>query len=637
MKLTKARVTKFKSIDDSGWVRIDQVTCLVGKNEAGKTAFLQALEKLKPIDGVNSDFDFELEYPRKDLNSYKRTHESDPATVVEAVYELDSPDIEAIETAFGKGALRSEEVTVKKNYANMTVFTIPYDERAIVKHLTRDPELPTELKKNATLKDLRAAAEALGEERPQGVANILTVMESWREGRVANALIDGVFSPRMPRFFYFDDYSVMNGRISVPALKRRRDADELDEADRTFLALLDLLGVTLEEFESHDNRERLIAALEAAGNEISDELFKFWSQNKQLAVIFDLAGPDAAAGPPFEEGNNLQIRIRNDRHRVTVPFDQRSRGFVWFFSFLAYFSQLERQRQEDLILMLDEPGLNLHATAQSDFMRFIEEKLAPDHQVLYTTHSPFMIDARRLDHVRTVIDRDDAGTVISDEVFHGDSETLFPLQAALGYDLAQTLFVAPDNLLVEGAADLIYLQVLSAACEGASRTALDPRWVIVPVGGVDKIASFLSLLGGQNLNTSVLIDASGSGDRQRINNMQETGHLGRHDLIQVNEFTDTNAAEIEDLFDPAFYLQLVNGTYGQSLGKELSEAELANGDPRIARRIQAYFDRNGLGHFSHLRPATHLLREQAALIDQIPVATLDSAAKLFDRINSNLS
>ena len=43
-----------------------------------------------------------------------------------------------------------------------------------------------------------------------------------------------------------------------------------------------------------------------------------------------------------------------------------------------------------------------------------------------------------------------------------------PLQAALGYDLAQTLFVAPDNLLVEGSADLIYLQILSAACESGA-------------------------------------------------------------------------------------------------------------------------------------------------------------------------
>ncbi len=640
MKLIKARVTNYKSIEDSGWVRIDPVTCLVGKNEAGKTAFLQALEKIKPIEGVSSDFDYELEYPRKALNTYKKTHDSRPAVVVEVTYELSAADVAAIEADFGKGALRSHEIAVRKTYANHSWFTIPFDEEAIVKHLVGKAELPAEtaaeLEKNTSLDDLRAAAESLGGDPPQA-ATITAEMASWRDGKVSSAMIDRHLSLRMPRFFYFDDYSIMDGRIAVSALKARRDANELDEADRTFLALLGLVGATLEEFESQDNRERLIASLEAAGNTISDELFEFWTQNKQLAVIFDLSGPDAAAGSPFDQGTNLQIRIRNDRHRVTVPFDQRSRGFVWFFSFLAYFSQLEQERQDDLILLLDEPGLSLHATAQGDFLRFIADRLAPDHQVLYTTHSPFMIDARKLDQVRTVVDRDDVGTVISDEVFRADKETLFPLQAALGYDLAQALFVAPDNLLVEGASDLIYLQVLSAACEAAGKAFLDPRWVIVPVGGIDKIASFLSLLGGQKLNTSVLIDASGSGDQQRIKNMQETGHLGKHDLVQITEFTGTTAADVEDLFEPGFYLHLVNVAFAQRLPKKLTVSELGTGDPRITKRIQAHFDQNNLGHFSHLRPATHLLREQASLLDKISEKTLDRAVSLFERINKNLT
>jgi hypothetical protein len=641
MKLIKARVTNYKSIEDSGWVRIDPVTCLVGKNEAGKTAFLQALEKIKPIEGVNADFDYELEYPRQALNTYKKTHASNPAIVVEAVYELDDGDAAAIEADFGTGALSGREVTIRKNYANYTTYTIPYNEGAIVKHLVGAAGLPAEvaaelLSKAETCSALYAAATALGSEPPQA-PTLVAEMASWRDGKIGCTLIDKHVGPLMPRFFYFDDYSIMEGRIAVSALKARRDASELDEADRTFLALLGLVGATLEEFESQDNRERLIASLEAAGNTISDELFEFWTQNKQLAVIFDLSGPDAAAGPPYNEGTNLQIRIRNDRHRVTVPFDQRSRGFVWFFSFLAYFSQLEQERQDDLILLLDEPGLSLHATAQGDFLRFIAERLAPDHQVIYTTHSPFMIDARKLDQVRTVVDRDDLGTVISDEVFRADKETLFPLQAALGYDLAQTLFVAPDNLLVEGASDVIYMQVLSVACEAEGKTSLDPRWVIVPVGGIDKIASFLSLLGGQNLNTSVLIDASGSGDQQRIKNMQETGHLSKHDLIRITEFTGTTAADVEDLFEPGFYLQLVNPAFAQRLAKKLTVAELGAGDPRITKRIQAHFDQNSLGHFSHLRPATHLLREQATLLDKIPEKTLDRAAGLFERINKNLT
>ena len=70
-----------------------------------------------------------------------------------------------------------------------------------------------------------------------------------------------------------------------------------------------------------------------------------------------------------------------------MPFDERSRGFVWFFSFLTYFSNLEEEKTNDLVLLLDEPGTNLHAMGQTDFLRFIKERLANKNQVIYSTHS----------------------------------------------------------------------------------------------------------------------------------------------------------------------------------------------------------------------------------------------------------
>ena len=74
MKLTKARVANFKSIDDSDEFTLDQVTCLVGKNEAGKTAVLEALYKLNPVENGTGDFSL-AEYPRKHLTTYRKAHE----------------------------------------------------------------------------------------------------------------------------------------------------------------------------------------------------------------------------------------------------------------------------------------------------------------------------------------------------------------------------------------------------------------------------------------------------------------------------------------------------------------------------------------------------------------------------------
>ena len=76
--------------------------------------------------------------------------------------------------------------------------------------------------------------------------------------------------------------------------------------------------------------------------------------------------------------------------------------------------------------------------------------------------------------------------------------SLFPVQGALGYDIAQTLFVGPNCLIVEGVSDLLYLQAMSSVLEGQSRPGLDSRWTITPVGGSEKVPTFAALLGAQD-------------------------------------------------------------------------------------------------------------------------------------------
>jgi len=638
LQLVKAKVTNYKSIDDSGWVDVDAITCMVGKNESGKTAFLHALNKLNPVEGQDGQFDATTEFPRKRLNRYKREHENNPATAVTAVFALGEDDMAELPGILD-GAISKPELTVSKNYKNRQLWSVGIDQAKVIDNIIASAELPAATAKRldgcTTVRELRDRLDEIGEDPPQAAALGAHIdkwdADPWR--LIINALQD-----RLPRFFYFDDYSIMEGRISVPHLKAKRDNDELSEADRTFLALLRFVGADLEEFESEANYERLKADLEAASNEISDELFRFWSQNDRLAVEFDISGPDQEALPPLNQGTNLHVRVRNDRHRVTVPFDQRSRGFVWFFSFLAYFSSLKREKADchaPLILLLDEPGLNLHAKAQEDFLEFIEQRLAGDYQVVYTTHSPFMIEPRHLDRVRTVEDVDDEGTRVSDQVFRSGSDTVFPVQAALGYELAQTLFVAPDNLLVEGPADMIYLTILDEAVREAGGEGLDGRWVIVPVGGVDKIATFVTLLGGNQLNASVLIDVSAK-DQQRIENLRSNGHLGKNSLVHVGEITGATAADIEDIFDAGFYLQLVNGAYADKLGKKLTLKDLPE-SPRIAKRIERYFADNDLGRFSHYPPAAYFQREQVKLKPKLSEATVERAGELFARVNETLS
>ena len=124
MRITRARVNNYKSIDDSSWVNMEDVTALVGKNESGKTAFLQALRKINSIAGEDDVFSI-MDYPRKGYIRYKKIHDENPAVVVEAEFQLTSDEIKELETAFGEGVLSSDIVQISVNYKNERIWAIP--------------------------------------------------------------------------------------------------------------------------------------------------------------------------------------------------------------------------------------------------------------------------------------------------------------------------------------------------------------------------------------------------------------------------------------------------------------------------------------------------------------------------------
>ncbi len=615
MIVKSVRVRNYKSITDSGAVKPDEdVTCLVGKNESGKTAFLEALYRINPITtGHPETFDGLRDFPRV---RWAAERASVPAkTPIEVEFELADNDIKAIEEEFGKGVLRPTAVTRSRAYDNTFTTAIPsanLDEKTAMKHVLGRAGLPKRLADGcSSFEDL--AEKLRGKEVLSGEETQL--LEEIDELDLAKG-VRGLLKARYPRFLYFDEYSVMPGRVSIPRLQQHQG--DLDSGERTALALLRLAGVETADFAEEDYEPRR-AALEAASNQITKEVFDYWSQNKDLLVELDLdfnspSGQRVGEMPPF-----LEIRIRNLRHGVSLNFGERSAGFVWFFSFLVAFS--EYRDSEMLVLLLDEPGLGLHASAQADLLRYIEERLAPDHQVIYTTHSPFMVDPTRLERVRLVEDVEDDGTRVSEDVLGTSRETLFPLQAALGYELAQTLFVGPDNLVVEGPADYVFLTVMGGQLKSLGRTGLDERWTIVPVGGLDKIPTFIALLGA-HLNVAVVLDAQAGGS-QKINSLVDRGVIDAKNVLPLNKITGGSEADIEDLFDEDFYLDLLR----TSKTANVSKTKLGPGS-RIVKRIEAV-----AGSYDHYQPARHFLEHQVELLAQVDEATLDRFENLFAEVN----
>ena len=130
----------------------------------------------------------------------------------------------------------------------------------------------------------------------------------------------------------------------------------------------------------------------------------------------------------------------------------------------------------------------------------------------------------------------EGGTKVTVDVLESTDDSLFPLQGALGYDIAQTLFVGPNSLIVEGVSDLLYLQIMTGVLQAAGREGLYTGWTITPVGGSDKIPTFVALLGSQaRMNIATLIDFQEK-DRQAIENMWRRKLVQKKQVLTYADF-----------------------------------------------------------------------------------------------------
>lgn len=657
MILVSAKIGPFRSINTAQSIAIDpEVTVFVGMNEAGKTVILKALEK--SADALQQEkFEVVEDYPRKDLTAYQKKHKTEPAAVTVLTFRPGADEIASINSKLGTTIPSGFTLSVTQKYDGTRTIGISVDEGPAIATVVRD--LSTDAA--AALGDIKTLREIPSKlDGAQLTANDQNVLDA------LNARIKAAPWPKIieheawrlldadiPKFLYFSDYDLLPGKMNLAELAQRveqakNDPKVLQPKHRSVLALLRMADVAVTDFAAPGGYEELKAKIEGVSINLTDQVMEFWKQNEDLEVEVDIKA-DPADEAPYDNGSNLYLRIKNRRHRgVSTPFDQRSRGFIWFFSFLVWFDSVQHQLDpsgksagKKLILLLDEPGLALHALAQADFLRYID-RLAVDHQVLYTTHSPFMVNSGRLHQVRLVEDRKVEGTVVSENLIGADQRTIFPLQAALGWTIAQNLFISERNLLVEGPSELNYLQAVSALLEADGGGGLRDDVTIVPTGGLDNLATFVCLLNASGLQLAVLHDYKGSPE-QRLTGLVRDKLLSGKALFNVSQFRDlaslgasAQPSDIEDLLPVGTYLAYFNMSFAKQLaGAVVTEAELPSGD-RVIVRIEQFLKAKGItlrpsGGFNHFLPSSRFSSAPPASLDA------DTAARfraLFATINT---
>lgn len=636
MKLKTVKVRMFRNILDSTEVKIeDKVTCLVGKNESGKTAFLQALWRLNPA-RLSPEFSVPDQYPAW-LEKRHRLDGQDLNQVqpIEIHLEWQPADVAVVEERFGAGIVTAG-ATLKlwKTYKNVFQWESGCLESQAVANFVAKTALPTaDVKAYGALKDFKALEKMLAEdvekskEIPEALAQLTNAQTGLKtlfgnNDKYSSALW-AIAIERIPKFFYFAEYSKLPYTVKIQHVLKE---DKLSDGEATACALLKL-GGTENEYMLNPNYERRKRELENVANVLTEDVNTYWTQNPDLRVEPDITS-STESRPDGQHAvlDEMKLRIRDNRHSLTLPFNEHSAGFQWFFSFLAAFSEYER-KDPPVVILLDEPAVGLHAKAQADFLRFIDERLTKPCQVIYTTHSPFMVQPGKLERVRLVEDRGkEIGSVVTSDVLTRDRDTLFPLQGALGYDLVQHLFVSENNIVVEGTSDYAYLKVISDFLASRARDSLDPKWSIIPVGGADLIPTFVALL-GNHLKVTVLVDSRKEG-HQKLERMAKNGYLEMQRIILVGDILNRKSGDIEDLFEEEEYLEL----YNKAFGKTIKVQDLKGSDPIVARIAR----QEGVDRFDHGRPADVLLREREAVLSTLSELTLNRFEELFKRINGTI-
>jgi len=612
LKLVKVKINKYKSFVKEQEIRIDdRITTLVGKNESGKTAFLEALAKINYFEKDNQfKLNTVLDYPRNELNKFLNSNADCEA--IRCTFEIDDKLLKNIENEIGKDVFTVRTFSYAISFRGKTTwFDLKVDEAKFLAQFLQKYEmndrLRLQLERVTTIKELLEEwKEKKADDTLTRIVNDLNkeiISKSYKwDNKIKGFIAKHYLKPAIPKFWYFDEYYLLPSRININLLKNNTTEDDSIRISKAFF---ELAKINIDELLEAEDYESYLASIESTANEVTGEIFKYWSTDRDLEIKFEIDNRKE------ENAKILDIRIRNSRRKVTLPLKNRSKGLNMFFSFIVWFSKIQSKTDRNFILLLDEPGLNLHSSAQNDILRFIED-ISADYQIIYSTHSPFMINPHQLQRVRTVSDTG-MGSQVKEITDETDSETLFPLKAAIGFNMMEKLVSTSKNLLVDKPSDLLYLNLMSKILKSLDHKYINEEISILPVGNINKFAAFVSLLGTENPKYVCLIQEGN--DKEDINAL----------LTKQNVIT---CCKLEDLFDKSDFLKLINSAYDiiEPITENITGTSVKSIENQIEKEIGSEVD-------------TFIIANKLATLhpdgDFFTEATINNFENLFEEINSH--
>ena len=518
MKLISFRIKNFRSIIDTGEVFFsrDNITALVGQNESGKSAVLDALATT-----------FTGDYPSVEDFRYG---EDEPT--IEIVTQSEIEELEKLTQVITNDGLRSNLMERIKGTNGKLVwhfFTLPSKD---------DSPESTYIFKNLPLKDnaLFHLDENLDEEQ-------LKVNKNEQEEQLEK--FDTAVFKAAPTFIPFhEQFGLLPNRIDIPS--NGILSGKGSTAANNFLTIANIDLIKLKNSEP----KQQTTLLRKANKKITDEFRAFWRQNigETSGIELSCTIHQYPAGKEKQGQSFLEFLISDGDN--TLHPTQRSRGTRWFISFFLQLRASAEKSSDDYYL-LDEPGANLHERAQSDVLDLIE-KISPKIGVIYSTHSPHLIRQHRLDRI-VAVERD--ATVASNPtklisahcLGAASTDTLSPIFVSMGVSLArQTSIREHNNVILEELSAQYYFRAfwILTKCKQEAH--------FIAATGVSNIPMLANLFLGWGLDFIAIFDDEPSG-REVFNRLKRDVFLDDDTWAKKRLYKIRGCNGIEDIFDLADY------------------------------------------------------------------------------------
>lgn len=483
MRLMQFRVKDFKSVRDSGVIKCENITNLIGVNEAGKSNLLLALWKLNPA--RNGEIIFTSDMPVEKLAEYRTNPEK--YYFIEAGFEIiENNLIENLSNKFGIDKENFANVLVSRNYAGEYIVKFPKLEETgitvknilsnsindfkkqvnplsnagkgeegfkeslmqklddLLSRIYTNSDISTneylKIKTEVVQIEKSGMATSLINPQIEKFAEKISMLEevvSFLNGEEKSNIRDLVIN-NLPSFVYYANYGNLDSEIYLPKVIKdfkstKEHSEKFNAKIRTLKVLFDYVNLSPDEIMEMGQYSYRIKEYGTIAELTEEQIKTGQEKTKEREVLLNSASTKLTKD--FKEwwkqgdyifdlradGEYFRIWVSDENRPARIPLEDRSTGLQWFLSFFMVFLVESKDSHKNCVLLLDEAGTSLHPMAQKDLLNFFEN-LSITNQIITTTHSPFLVDVNHLERTKVVFVDDNGYTKVSEDLRAGEKK-----------------------------------------------------------------------------------------------------------------------------------------------------------------------------------------------------------------------